>query len=349
MKRALVVKASSLGDIIHCFPVAELLARNGYSVDWVVERPFTELVEAHPCVDVVHVIDTKAWRRAPLGRTTWHAVASVRRRLRARRYDTVFDLQGNLKSGLVTAFSRAEMKVGFGWKAVPEWPNLFATRSRYVPHGGGNIRLDYLSIVQQYLGLELQSDTSERGIRLNMGRGEFHDLDAITERDLVLCPGSAWPNKQMDEKALGDFVELLTSEVDATVWVVWGSADERKLADSLAARAPGRVSVLPRLPLPQLQNVMASVRLVIAMDSLPLHLAGTTSTPTFSVFGASSMQKYKPLGDAHCGLQGECPYGVTFDKRCDRLRTCKTGACIRTLTGERVMDTLRYHPALLHN
>ncbi|SCA63497.1 hypothetical protein SCG7086_AS_00250 [Chlamydiales bacterium SCGC AG-110-P3] len=115
------------------------------------------------------------------------------------------------------------------------------------------------------------------------------------------------------------------------------------VALKLKEQTPERIRILPRLSLPVLQAVMNRVRLVIAMDSLPLHLAGTTSTPTFSVFGASSMQKYKPLGGIHHGLQGECPYNVSFEKRCARLRSCKTGACIRSLTGKQVMDALTRH------
>ena len=79
---------------------------------------------------------------------------------------------------------------------------------------------------------------------------------------------------------------------------------------------------------------MASVDMVIAMDSLPLHLAGTTETPTFSIFGASSANKYKPKGKKHLAFQGTCPYKRTFERRCPVLRTCSTGACIRDLHGE---------------
>lgn len=352
MKRALIVKASSLGDIIHCFPVAELLAERGYTVDWVVERPFSELVQAHPLVDTVHIVDTKAWRRAPLSSASWQAIRTMRQRLRATRYDVVFDLQGNLKSGLITACCRADAKVGFAWGCVPEWPNILATRQRYTPKTGGNIRDDYLSIVRQYLGIAPGEPTLGgvsvsdcAGIRLVTEQADSDVCEQIIGSDVLLCPGSAWPNKQMTEAALGDFVDLLAAEMGDTVWVAWGSASEQALAEALAARAPDQVRALPRLPLPQLQNVMDSVRFVIAMDSLPLHLAGTTSTPTFSVFGASSMVKYIPLGEHHRGLQGECPYGITFEKRCDQLRTCKTGACIRTLTAEQVMGALLQHPA----
>jgi heptosyltransferase-1 len=86
---------------------------------------------------------------------------------------------------------------------------------------------------------------------------------------------------------------------------------------------------------------MDSVDLVVAMDSLPLHLAGTTKVKTFSVFGASLASKFKPAGKKHLTLQGHCPYGRVFEKRCPILRTCPTGACIRSLTGKAVFNAFK--------
>jgi heptosyltransferase-1 len=76
------------------------------------------------------------------------------------------------------------------------------------------------------------------------------------------------------------------------------------------------------------------------MDSATLHLCGTTSTPSFSLFGPSSASIYKPLGEHHVAFQGSCPYGRTFVKRCPILRTCKTGACMKDLTAKRIFQDL---------
>jgi heptosyltransferase-1 len=103
----------------------------------------------------------------------------------------------------------------------------------------------------------------------------------------------------------------------------------------LQQRLPG-AQILDRLPLPVLQNFMAAVDLVIAMDSLPLHLAATTSTATYGFFGPSLGLKYQPQGPQHHAFQGCCPYGQIFAKRCPALRTCPTGACLREANGEQL-------------
>jgi heptosyltransferase-1 len=154
----------------------------------------------------------------------------------------------------------------------------------------------------------------------------------------MVCPGSNWPNKQLAPETLQGFLDRISRHIaGARFHLVWGTPEEKQLADSLCARYPGSI-IVDKLPLPSLQALMAKMKLVIAMDSLPLHLAGTTSALTYSVFGASSAAKYNPLGAEHRALQGTCPYGRTFAKRCPILRTCPTGACIKGLTSEQIWN-----------
>ncbi len=112
----------------------------------------------------------------------------------------------------------------------------------------------------------------------------------------------------------------------------------KSLASSLKS-----AEVLPLLSLSLLQNWMRSMDLVIAMDSLPLHLAAEANVPTFSVFGPSFAAKYSPMGSKHVSIQGVCPYGQVFAKRCSILRTCKTGACMKNITAEQLFSEIHVH------
>lgn len=158
--KVLIVKTSSLGDIIHCFPILHALhaVLSDVEVDWVVERRCASLIYAHPLVSRVHEIDSRCWGLKE--------VAAFRRSLRETHYDILFDLQGNVKSALVTMLARAKQKVGFGWKTVAEWPNILATRKRYDPPLGKNIREDYLYLVQKTL--DSQEPVSTSCVALNM-------------------------------------------------------------------------------------------------------------------------------------------------------------------------------------
>ncbi len=385
--RILVVKTSSLGDILHTFPILDYLREHlpHAEIDWVVERPFADLLQRHPRVKRTLVVDTKRWRK---GRG-WKEMGAFRRELRQERYDWVFDLQGNCKSGLITLLARGAEKVGFGRKSVPEWPNLVATRRRFNPPLGRNIREDYLHLVAK--ALDLPDKLPPSITRLTVSDRERAQVEAflahpkLQGEKILVCPGSAWPNKRLpldtlvtfcsqtsarltpdcdpsssgrgrgwsegtypdeagfvnpDEKgcALDDRLLSMPSGLGGAIrgfiWL-WGNDEERGVAHQLLQNFGQTSLMAPKLSLPALQYLMGQVDLVVTMDSLPLHLAGLTETPTYSLFGPSLAAKYAPIGEQHTSLQGACPYGRTFTKRCPKLRSCPTGACMHGLQPSR--------------
>lgn len=341
--RILIVKTSSLGDIIHAFSTLSFL-RMKYptaTIDWVVESPFEELVRSHPDVSNVLTIDTKAWRKGKALGKLW----MFWRKLREHRYDFVVDLQGNIKSGLVTFQARSGNKIGFGWKTVREKLNTLFTNFRVNPPQGANITEDNLFLVQSYL--KDFTSVEGRSFALKTTPAQQALLSALMSNQMMksglkimVCPGSRWPNKQVTPEALDQLLQKIEKNWKCTFLFLWGTPEEKAQVHKLETRFSDNAIVLDKMPLPMLQNLMGRMDLVIAMDSLPLHLAGTAGAKTFSVFGASLAAKYNPKGTAHMAVQGPCPYGRTFDKRCPILRTCQTGLCIRGMTGDYLFGQL---------
>lgn len=351
MKKFLIVKTSSFGDIVQSFPAIEYLRKKfpEAQIDWVVEEPAAQLVQSHPGINRIIKIDTKKWRQAFLSLSVWREMEAFRKMLRQECYDCVFDLQSNVKSGIITLLARSSSKVGFGWDTVHEKANLFFTNIKYNPAKGVNIREDYFYVVRKFFeNDEIPSSENFEAICLRISSDHQSNLRNILEhaslkgkKKVMVCPGSAWKNKQMTEEALSDFLRRLQEYLSCGFLFVWGNQDERDLVQRLQKQFQDHAFIVEKLPLPVLQNLMGSVDLIVAVDSLPLHLAGTTATPTFSVFGASTASKFKPEGKQHQAVQGICPYGRTFEKRCPILRTCPTGACIRSFTGRALFDEFR--------
>lgn len=342
--KILIVKTSSLGDLIHAFPVVQFLRAQvpTAEIHWIVEKPFAELVRAHPCVDQVFCVDTRKWRKRWFHRETYQEIKQLTSQLRSHSYDLILDLQGNIKSALLTACARGLLKVGFGYASVPEWPNLLFTNRRFNPLKGRNIRDDYLFLAQSALnnfdnvqGCVQLKVSDEEKCRIHQILAHPHLQEGIK---ILVCAGSNWPNKQLSESSLRSLLENIHSNLSGRFLFVWGTKEEEKAAQRLFEAFPNHSLVIDRLPLPTLQNLMEGVDLVMAMDSLPLHLAGTTNTPTYSVFGPSLAAKYKPVGVQHQAFQGACPYGKLFEKRCPILRTCATGSCMKDLRGEALFD-----------
>jgi heptosyltransferase-1 len=344
-----MVKTSSLGDIIHAFPVIDYLKHRfpSATIDWVVEEPFAPILEAHPAISNVLKIDTKQWRKSWWKRKSLASFSNFRHLLQKHEYDLVVDLQGNTKSAFVTYLSRSLTKVGFGWKTVPEKSNLLFTTHRYNPEGGRNIREDYVNILQQHYADSTSFISS--GVPLQLSEKEKDKGNAVLASTLLLkdqkrvmvCPGSHWPNKQVQTDVLADFLHLLRPYLNCNFVFVWGSEKEKKSVDYLHHEFAEHSLILDRLSIPLLQNIMGHMHCVIAMDSLPLHLAATIGVSTFSIFGPSLAEKYKPVGEQHQAWQGSCPYGKTFVKRCPILRTCTTGACIRHTAGKTLFKAFK--------
>lgn len=338
VKKILIIKASALGDIVHVFPAVRLIKEHfpDASIDWVVEKRNASLIQSNPYVNHAIEIDTKNWRKT----FAWKEIQCFIKELRKEAYDVVIDFQGNLKSGLITGLARGELKVGFDWNSVSEKPNWLFTHRHVAISPGLNAREEYLALVE--LGLGIRAEGFPQGTMLNLEREDAKKLGEFQEkkeplRHILVCHGSQWPNKRATKE---DLVQFLNQISGCKFWFLFGNEQEKQDADVLK-RGVENGEIIGNLSFPLLQHLMKEMSLIIAMDSFPLHLAAEAGVPTFSIFGASSADKFKPLGTIHHAFQGKCPYGQTFVRRCPILRTCKTGACIHNLPQEELIRHVR--------
>jgi len=145
----------------------------------------------------------------------------------------------------------------------------------------------------------------------------------------MLAVGSNWPNKMCDSGTLKTVLSFVREKYNPYFVFVAGSGEELKEVGVMAEKFCSESHVMYRPELPVLQRVMGRAEAVIAVDSLLLHLAATTGTPTFGFFGPSLGKKYAPTGKKNGYFQGACPFDIQFEKRCPFLRTCQDGLCLK--------------------
>lgn len=351
MSHFLIVKTSAIGDVIQSLHVVELLKERfpSCAVDWVAEKGICPLLRAHPLIDNVLEVDTKCWRKNPL--TSLLSARSSIKRLRQTHYDALFDLQSNTKSALLTILARARKRVGYGWKVVKEKPNYLATNV-HLPIHEVNVRKKYGRLIEDFFGLEQRE--ALKYVKLMISAEEEKRLEELSQllpgrTKLMVCFGSNWENKKLSMKTLKEFLHLIPDE--PAFLFIYGNPAEKGIAEDLEREFPMRGHAVGKMSLPLWQRLMWHVDAMLTMDSASLHLCATTPTPTFSLFGPSFAEAFKPLGDKHFAYQGSCPYGEKFDNRCSKLRSCRTGACLKQLTAQelatqfdefwRKIDTLR--------
>lgn len=277
--RVLLVKLSSLGDVIHTLPALSdaAAALPGICFDWVVEEGFREIPAWHPAVAEVIPVALRRWRGRMgrnFSRREW---ATARAAIAAHDYDAVIDAQGLLKSAVITRLVKAP-RYGMDRNSARESLAALAyDRPLAVPrdmHAVERIRL----LFSRALGYPLPDSPGDYGL---LGR-----LPVATKprpAGLLFLHGSArdeklWPQQRWVELA------ALAAARDLQVWLPWGNQVERERAGQIAAIARN-AEVLPRMDLLGLAGLLQQVRAAVAVDTGLAHLSAALAVPTVSLYG----------------------------------------------------------------
>jgi len=332
--RVLIVKTSALGDVVQTFPVAAYLRSRPEikEIGWVVEKKAFPLVSACPFVDHVIEIDTVHLKSLF---PSFHIIREFQRQrsaIRENSWDLLFDLQGNCKSGMVTFLASAKKKIGYGNRSVAERPNLLTTSVHINPPRGMRMCEEYLQFVQTYFQdhepfavppMQLKL-TALQETQLAEERARWPNHRPVW----ILALGSYWPNKRYPSDKLLSVLELVQRMWSPYFIFLAANSLELKEAGWLAKHFVDSSHIVFQQKLSILQRMLGAAHAVVAVDSLILHLAATTETPIFSIFGPSNSKNYAPKGSRHGVFQGKCHFFSQEEKRCRELRTCDHGSCL---------------------
>ncbi len=337
--RVLIVKTSALGDIVNSLPVLDYLhqAMPGVLVDWVVEEPFREILEGNPLLNKLHVVRTKMWRKKPLAATTRHEIAAVKTALREGGYEVVFDIQGNLKSGLVCWLTGSGNIIGFDREDLQEWVNLlFTTRQLPLRSMDTHVTEKYLRIVSVPFGKDFRDMQLHSDIHTSPEDNAAADTLMATLSDgliFLFHSGTTWQTKFWSIKGwveLGKMV--LETFPDTTVLLSWGNESERDVASQIAAGIGTGARVMDRYGIKGFTAVLKRVDIVIGGDTGPVHIAAAVGTPTVSFYRSSDGRSSGPRGERHVVIQSPLPCTRCFNTRCDRDAECRD-----SVTAEMIM------------
>ena len=311
--RVALVKLSAIGDVVHALPVATALrARHaGARLTWIVERREAAVLRGHPAHDEVVEVDTRGWRRARGPTAARAAVAekrALRARLRAGRFDVAVDLQGLLKSGVITGATGAPLRLGFATRRLREPVSALFTNRRVMPPPRAR------HVVEQYLALLEPLGVTDPKVEfaLPWSAGAEARVDALfaaadlrpRQRVVVLNPGAGRPRKRWPAERFAELAARLAREAYARVLVVWGPG-ERDVAAAIAGEGRARrVTLAPPTDLDELIAVLRRASVVVAADTGPLHLAAALGTPCVGLYGPTAVARNGPYGAGHRSLQG---------------------------------------------
>ncbi|HBG05006.1 MAG: lipopolysaccharide heptosyltransferase I [Geobacteraceae bacterium GWC2_58_44] len=328
--RVLVIKGSDLGDLVCALPVLDYLkqASSGIEIDWIVEEPLRQILEGNPLLSALHTVRTKAWRESPFAAGTRQELAALRETLRERSYDLVFDLQGDLKSGVIGKLSGSADRIGFEKCDLQASVNaMFTTRRIPMRRQDYHVTDRYLRLVSVPFARNFREMQLASAVQTSPEDDSNAEALLATLSDglvfLFQC-GASWQTKLWSDEswtALGRAV--LESFPEASILFPWSDPAEKEAVTGITAGIGRGARVIERYTLKGLAALLKKVDLVVGGDAGPLHLAAAVGTPTVSFYRASDARRSGPRGERHVVIQSPMHCARCLRNRCDKDLQCR--------------------------
>jgi heptosyltransferase-1 len=303
--KVLVIKTTSMGDVIHALPALTDAARAipEISFDWVVEGSFAEIPSWHARVDRTIPVAIRRWRK-----NIWQTCRSpewrnFKKSISSRDYDCVIDAQGLLKSAWLTRYvSAASSKKVFGLdrhSAREPLASLFYDHKIPVAksqHAVERVR----QLFAAALGYEMAGQACDYGL-------DPERLPQVQERDyLVFLHGTTWPTKHWPEPYWFELAQQ-ANRAGLRVLMPWGNDTERQRAERIAAGSDN-VQVLPKSNLNRLAGYLNNAKAVVSVDTGLAHLAAALGTPNITLYGPTDPMLVGTRGANQVHLESKsCP------------------------------------------
>ena len=281
----LVVRPSSLGDIVYALAVASDIRRTRpqVAIDWVSEPGFAPLIALCPDVRRVITFGLRRWRRTPFAAATWRDVRAFGSDLRRTRYAAILDLQEQVKGAIIARSARGPSH-GFDRASIRE---PLATLGDDVHHRVPR-DLHFLTRCRRLAGAALGYDVDDAP-RWNL-RPPASAKAIPGHPYVVVLHGTSRDDKLWPEAHWRGVIDMIERAGFATV-LAWGTQAEQARSSRLAGGL-ARAIVPPWLSLPDAAALLAKASLAIGVDTGLTHLAAALGTPTVAIFGATDRARH---------------------------------------------------------
>lgn len=319
--KILVVRLSSLGDILHLFPAISDLRRRhpDAEIHWLVEPAFAEVAGWHQGVDKVIPVPLRAhkkrWWKVPA------LLRGLRKQLRAENYDLVLDAQGLLKSALLARLAGKPIRGFDATSARESLAAKFYQTTASVPKGP--------HVIDRNRQLVAQLFGSDASTPLDFGLDQFRQqqmqiappaalAELVAQPCLVLLHGTTWNSKYWPESSWKELIALQAAQ-GMRCLLPWGNEQERERAERLQSAGGEYAFVLPRLKLTELMNVLLRARGFVSVESGIGHLAAALDLPGVMLHGPTDPGYSGILGKACIHLTSGIDCAPCFRRDCPKI------------------------------
>lgn len=335
-----ILRLSSIGDVIHTLPVADLLRRRypDARITWVAEKSMASLLKNHPAIDQLLLVDTRGWRRNIFTPAIWKEIFSFLRYFRAQKFDLALDFQGLFKSAVLARISGARRRIGMLGKDRKEsWSRIFLNE-----FSGTTLQKSH--IIEKNLAmlapLAISSDNQPLNFHIYAEDEAIQYVDNELQKleldDFILVnPGGGWVTKLWPVDKFAQLIDCMYNDLRMPALILWGPG-EKHLADKIARKCISPAMISFSTNLAELIALTKRARLLVSGDSGPLHLASAMGIPVVGIYGPTDPLRNGPWNphDSTCTIHYEC-------SPCYQ-RTCAIGIqCLKKLDVAPVLDAVK--------
>ena len=316
-RKILIIKPSSMGDIIHALPVLATLKKSypKSEIAWIVKDKFSDLLAGNP--DLTDVI--------PFDNSRFLQLIN---KLRKKKFDVALDIQGLFRSGILTFFSKAGHRIGFSKVNSRELSYMFYNHKVTPPKKAVHVvdknlsLLEPLGISEYIYDFKIPIYTQD----LRFAKDFFASRKLVPGRDkiVMLNPGAGWQTKRWPAENFPHLADKLTkySNANAKIIMSWGP-QEKELIENIKSNMNDKITIMPQSTIKQLGAIIKSCDLFVGSDTGPTHLAAALEVPVVGLYGPSDPERNGPYGTKNIIIQKDISCVSCWKRECDTIDCMK--------------------------
>lgn len=331
--RILIIKTSSMGDVIHMLPALTDAAAMfpDAQFDWMVEESFAEIPAWHPRITRVIPVSFRRWRKSLFSLAVLREWKAFRESL-TESYDVIIDAQGLVKSAFLGWFAKGK-RVGLDFKSARE------PLASWFYHKKVSVNFYQQAVLRMRLLMSLALDYKMPDTPPDFGLDTSRFPHQASAPYLVFLHGTTWESKAWPE-TYWQALARLAERAGLRVKMTGGNEAEQARAHRIATASPG-VDVLPRRTLGEMAALLSGSSGAVAVDTGFGHLAGALNIPTVSIYGATNPDFTGVIGAKAVNLSANFPCSPCLDRVCQYKQPSEViPACYGTVPPQRVFDAL---------
>jgi lipopolysaccharide heptosyltransferase I len=328
--KVLILKPSSLGDVVQAFPVLRLIKAHlpSAEVHWWIDSALAPLLEGDPHLAGVIRFERRRWGKP----VHWDELLASIRTLRRHRFDWVIDLQSLARSGAFAWLSGGRLIVGLDdpREGARGFYDIVVRRPGYLSHA-----VDWYLGVLPHLGVPVHRQFDWIPERPEISTRVRSQAPNDACRWICLQPGARWENKRWPAERFAELAGRLSETRSEVRFAIIGGRDEQELGARIASAAPGRcLDLTGRTSLVEMVEWVRRCDLLVTNDTGPMHVAAAIGKPVVALFGPTEAARTGPYGQLKCVLRHPLPCAPCMDSRCGFEHPME---CLRGIGVERVL------------